>query len=662
MATDFFDRQDSARRQTGRLVFLFALAVIAIIATIYAAFTAILIGTHQGTEPGVVPPLFDPIRLGIVAVGTATVILLGSLYKTLTLREGGAAVARMLGGRLVDPNTTDRGEKRLLNVVEEMALASGTPVPPVYVMDDEHGINAFAAGYAPGDAVIGMTRGSIEHLNRDQLQGVVAHEFSHILNGDMRLDLKLMGLVHGILLLAILGEILLRTAGNSGRSRSSSNGEKKDNGAAMFLLMGVALLVIGYLGVFFGRMIKSAVSRQREFLADASAVQFTRNPDGLAGALKKIGGLAYGSRIESPNAEQACHMFFSLGVPSMTSLMATHPPLEERIKLLDPNFDGQFPVVQEDEVIADDPKPKIKDRKPGGPGGLGTILPGINLPGGLGGAAMMVSGDVVETVGAPRPRHVGYANDFMANLPPEVAQALHEPFGASAVVYALLLDPGPEIRATQFADLSRHAAPGLAEEAQRLAPTLESLGPEARVPLVDLALPTLRMLSDDQYRRFRGNIDPLVRADNRVSLFEFALQRMLLRHLDRQFEKQTPPEVRFTSLTQVGRQVEGLLSSLAWAGLMGTVPVNVTFEHGTLRLDPEGQDMQLWRREQSTLKSVGEALDVLVMASPPVKKRVLDACAAVVAADGKVTATEGELLRAIADSLDCPMPPLISAA
>ena len=659
MATDFFDRQDDARRQTRRLVFYYALAVILIILAIYAAFTAILVGAHQGTERGVVPALLDPIRLAIVAAGTGSVILLGSLYKILTLREGGAAVARMLGGRLVDQNTSDPAERRLLNVVEEMAIASGVPVPPVYMMDDEQGINAFAAGFAPGDAVIGMTRGSLEHLSRDQLQGVIAHEFSHILNGDMRLDLKLLGILHGILLLAILGEILMRSAGSQGRYRSR-NDDKKDNSAMMFLLMGVALYAIGFLGVFFGRLIKSAVSRQREFLADASAVQFTRNPEGLAGALKKIGGLSLGSKLVNPNAEQACHMFFSLGVPAMSSLLATHPPLEERIKRLDPQFDGNFAIVEEDErVDAREPVAPPKRRDDKGPGNLGGMIPGMRFPGGMASTMLLPA---IASVGSPRPEHVEYANDFMRTLPAPIAQAVREPFGASAVVYALLLDPGEEIRAIQFQGLAQHAAPGLAEAASRLAPILESLGPETRVPIVDLAIPSLKLLSDAQYKRFRGNIDPLIRADNRVSLFEFTLQRMLLRHLDRQFRKEPQAQVLYSSLPEISGSAELVLSALSWAGGNDPSVVAAAFSAGVAKLGMEAAGLRLVDREKCLLSRIGESLDVLVSTIPPLKKTILEACVETITSDGQVTVSEGELLRAIADTLDCPMPPLIKTA
>ena len=333
---DFFENQDKARRHTKRLIAYFLMAVALIVVAVYLVCALIFFrGRVAGGDFGA---LWDPQVFLAAATGTIAVICFGSLYKINELREGGGAVARMLGGRLMSPATTDPDEKKLRNVIEEMSLASGVPVPEIYVLDEEEAINAFAAGHSTSDAAVTVTRGAMELLNRDELQGVIGHEFSHILNGDMRLNLRLIGLINGILCLAIIGRILVQ----SGSSRSSRS-DKKGNPLP---LLGIALLIIGGIGVFFGKLIKSAVSRQREFLADASAVQFTRNPLGLAGALKKIGGLSGGSKLDAPAAEEASHLFFANGLrESWFNIFATHPPLEERIRLLDPTFDGKFPVV-----------------------------------------------------------------------------------------------------------------------------------------------------------------------------------------------------------------------------------------------------------------------------------------------------------------------------
>ncbi len=336
---DFFEHQEQARRKTGLLVVYFVLAVASIIVAVYLAVVAVFVGT-QGDA---VEALWLPQVFGPVAGGTLLVITVGSLYKMADLARGGEVVARSLGGRPVLANTCELRERVLLNVVEEMAIASGTPVPPVFLLDNESAINAFAAGTTPQNAVIGVTRGTIETLNRDELQGVIAHEFSHILNGDMRLNLRLIGLLNGILLIAMIGYVLMRTGSGSYRVGFSSSSSNRKGGNPLPLL-GLLLYVIGYIGVFFGHLIKSAVSRQREFLADASAVQFTRLPDGIVGALKKIGGLVQGSRLRTSQAEEASHMYFGNGLAApFFALLATHPPLSERIRRIDPSFDGKFP-------------------------------------------------------------------------------------------------------------------------------------------------------------------------------------------------------------------------------------------------------------------------------------------------------------------------------
>jgi Zn-dependent protease with chaperone function len=306
---DFFQRQDMARRKTKWLVVYFILAVLGILLAVNMAVGLIFSGTQHHTRQrygsSYRTESYDPRVFGFATLGTLFVIFCGSTYKILQLASGGKVVAEMMGGRPVDSHTSDPDERKLLNVVEEMSIASGTPMPQVYVMDNEPGINAFAAGHSTKDMVVCTTRGCLRLLTRDELQGVIGHEFSHILNGDMQLNLRLMGLVFGILCIAMFGRILMDT-----RPRYVNRDRDRDRNNLFFL--GIALFIIGWIGVIFGKLIKSAVSRQREFLADAAAVQFTRNPMGLANALKKVGG--YGSRIEDPNAEEASHLFFANGL------------------------------------------------------------------------------------------------------------------------------------------------------------------------------------------------------------------------------------------------------------------------------------------------------------------------------------------------------------
>ena len=465
MSADFFENQDAAQRNTSRLVWLFGLAVIAIAVTLYAL--AVVVTGVQGQDPRtgalqVDLAWWNPELLSGVAIGVLIVVGGGSLYKISQLRAGGKVIAEQLGGRLLHPDTTDPHERILLNVVEEMAIASGTPTPPVYLLPDEQGINAFAAGFSPNDAVVGVTRGAVLALSRDELQGVIAHEFSHILNGDMRLNIRLMGVLHGILIIGIIGYFLMRSAMFSSMGRRS-----RDNNGMIFLGLGIGLIVIGSLGTFFGNWIKASVSRQREYLADASAVQFTRNPLGIAGALKRIGGFAEGSKLASPNAPEASHLFFGQALRGgLSSIFATHPPLGERIKRLDPSFQGDFESYATSAAE--------------GTAGVAGLAPGA-------GEARPVSVEnAVRDIGQPTPAHLAYAAELLRSLPDALKQAAHEPYGARALVYSLLIDSDPAPRAIQLARLADFAEPGVDDVTRKLLPLCESLPAGARMPLVDM--------------------------------------------------------------------------------------------------------------------------------------------------------------------------------
>ena len=318
---NFFEHQAAARRASTRLVVLFALAVIGIVLAV--DFASWIVFSGAGRREGGSGAL-----LVFTTFATLAIIGLGSLYRIASLRGGGEPVALQFGGVPVPEDTSDFNLRRLRNVVEEIAIASGVPVPKIYVLEQETAINAFAAGYSPSDAVIAVTRGALDRLNRDELQGVIAHEFSHILNGDMRLNIRLMGILFGILMLAIIGRKVLQFGGRGRDSR----------GAAAILMAALVAMIVGYIGLFFARMIKAGVSRTRESLADASAVQFTRQTQGLAGALKKIAGIAEGSKLnDRADAEEASHMLFGDGV-GFSGLFATHPPLLKRIQALEPQF------------------------------------------------------------------------------------------------------------------------------------------------------------------------------------------------------------------------------------------------------------------------------------------------------------------------------------
>ena len=639
MSTDFFQRQSDARRSTQWLVWVFGLSVLAILATVFlvaSAATGAFDRYHAAThfdEGAQLTPWQAPLA---ISGGTLALIAGGSLFKLAQLRGGGTTVAENIGGHRIPPNTTDPVERRLVNVVEEMALASGVPVPPVYMLTEEQGINAFAAGYSPSDAVVAVTRGTAEQLSREELQGVVAHEFSHILNGDMRLNIRMIGILHGILLLGLIGHLLIRIGGRSGRSSS------KNNPAIYFFLVGLTMLILGYLGTLLGGLIKAAISRQREYLADASAVQFTRNPGGIAGALKCIGAVITGSRLQHPRAAEMSHMYFGQGVrEGFSGLMATHPPLAKRIVRLDPNWDGSFPEV----AIT--------------PVGLSEVAGVAGLVGAVG------SGDEVpvetvehaaDLVGNPTKIHRQYANQLIATLPTDIVNAVHEPYSARAVIFALLLDRQVDVREAQMRALEELASHDVVELTNQLSPAVSQLDAHMRLPLIDMSLPALRAMAKSQYVDFSRAFLKLVEADNRLGLFEWTLHRILLRHLRPQFEKSAPPRIAFYSLKRLGQPCSVLLSTLAYAG--HTVDAARTAMAEAAVHVPE-VSLELLPSGECGLAQLDLALNQLSRVAAKHRERLIDACAAAICADNEVKIREAELLRGISDMLDCPMPPLL---
>jgi Zn-dependent protease with chaperone function len=540
---DFFEEQALARKRTLRLVLLFAVAVVGVIAAVYALLM-IFYAAVANEAPGLAYIVGDYDNVRELALsfwnpgvflaalgGTVIVVGLGSLYKVAQLRDGGSAVALSLGGRQVDPDSTKLEERRLLNVVEEMAIASGVPVPDVYVLDREPGINAFAAGNTTSDAVVGVTHGTLHLLRRDELQGVIAHEFSHILNGDSRINLRAIGLLHGIFLVALIGRFLTRSSVY--RTRKESSG---------VVLIGLGLLAIGSIGVFFGRMIQSAISRQRELLADASAVQFTRDPDGLVGALKKIGGATPHSYLDTPKADEASHIFFSDAIRRLrlfAGLFRTHPRLDDRIRKLEPQWDGEFTEVA---------LPEIAD---------GMSTPPDAPPDELNAFAEAPTEEAVsqaiQHIGSPRPEQITFARSLHAALPELWIHAVHQAPMAQAMVFGVLLAHDEVLRGTELLRLAELTDPQTADLALRFHSEAGDRSSAEKIALVDMAMPTLRGLSVGEYRRFAEVVDVLMQSDRRIDLFEYTLSRMIQRHLARHFEGAGPTPVRYRSALAFGR-------------------------------------------------------------------------------------------------------------
>lgn len=624
---NFFEQQDHARRQTRTLVILFALAVLCIVVAVNLAMALVWSWTQSGYVPGM-----RAYPKGFFATNTALTLALiagGTLIEMFNLRDGGDAVAKMAGGRLVAPSSIDVQERRLLNVVEEMALASGIACPKVYLLDGEEAINAFAAGYNPNEAVVAVTRGALTRLTRDELQGVIGHEFSHIFNGDMRLNVRLIGLLFGIQMIAGFGQHLIDFGAHTWGSRDRDG--KGPSARMVLLATGVALFVIGYIGIFFGRLIKAAVSRQREFLADASAVQFTRNPDGIGGALRKIGGLSQtmqlGSHIRHPNAEQLSHLF--LGAPRvnlLSGMFATHPPLEERLRRIYGHDVDLLPAPEQPPTEA--PSERLPD--------IPYSVAALNAEAGQG-------------------HWITFGNHVAPQaLPAELDSAAREPQAATSIAHALLLGEGEE-RDRQLALLGPQAA-----MADFLAKAISRLPKSARLPLLDLTMPALKQLDEAQRAELLAMVDKLIAADNKLTLPEFVLQTVLVRRLGTHAGRATP--VRFANLSELKDDCVVLLSLVAHvAAIASGVKAEDMFAAGVARLPAAFPPV--------TLKAVGEidyirvsaALDNAQQLAPLAKPLLIKALLAAAGNTNPMPLTTADLLRAICAALDAPIPPAVAA-
>jgi Zn-dependent protease with chaperone function len=620
---DFFAAQQQALQRSRRLVLGFALCVLGVIAASFVVavlFKTWLFETGSAGAPDFVSLWWDPQLLGWVAASVGGLITLGSSYKQIRLSGGGSVVARDLGGRPVAPSTTDPDERRLLNVVEEMAIAAGVPVPEVWVLDDEAGINAFAAGTDPANAVIGVTRGCMELLSRDELQGVVAHEFSHIVNGDMRLNQRLIGWGFGLIMVSMAGRLVLESFRHV-RIRSSSRDSRDGSGALVIALLaaGLSLWLIGSLGTFFARLLQAAVSRQREFLADAAAVQFTRNPSGIAGALKKIGGHVRQGGLSHAQAGEARHLFF-VSSDFIRLALATHPPLTERIRRLDPAWDGRLLT----------PKRKAPSIPPPPP-----VMP------------LMASLGFTERIDP------GVGRAVRAKLQAE-QKSLTSKNDAQALILGLLLSRDAIASQEAVSRLAEQGEAGLAEQALDWSQRLRGRPALEKLALLDLALPWLRHQGEEGSERFIGLTRSLIAADGRLDLFEFMLQKAMERQLAIAAGLRRPVPVRHPHLRQISAPTATLLQ--AFASVSGH-PESLSaaaeeFQQHT------GHPLPPVPETGITLTQVADALTEIEAATPMVKSAVLRLGVCIALHDNHFNDEELELLRAAADAIGASIPPL----
>ena len=644
---DFFDQQAHAQKQTRRLLWLFGWVIFAFVVLTYVilAVPIRLFSTALLTNTGFLQFIWDPHLACWVVVGTLISIALGCLYKMRLLASGGSAVAELLGGRNIEPNTSDPDEQRLRNVVTEMAIASGTPVPEIYLLDNERGINSFAAGHARDDVAIGVTRGCLKLLTRDELQGVIAHEFSHVLNGDTRLNMKLMALAHGLFWPTIVGRILVRGTTQAPEICESIFDDDESHFFLPTAPIGVLFLLIGSVSLPLVRLLKSAICREREWLADAAAVQFTRNPVGITGGLKKIGGLFKAGRLDTPFAETASHLYFANSdYDPWFGFLATHPPLAKRILAIDPSFDGQFPKVK-----SLPPNQFERDQAY-----EQTVATTISL-------ARKYPEELMAEMGGITADRIKQAAAMRLNLPAKITQALREPAGGASVIYALLLSADAATRGQQLQILARQTTPAMVEKVSKLAPQIEALGDNYKFILAEFAVPTLRRLEPGAYDVFDQTMQQLIECDGVVELFEYVLMKMVARRLDATFDVSDAEEIPYGHVTDVLPECAVLLSALAHLGEEDEAKARADFAKGREFLNAPADAVRFLTRSEWDLTRVDAALTRLAKCPLAVQRNVLLACGKTVAADGYVTPREAELLRAIADSLNSPMPPFVDA-
>jgi Zn-dependent protease with chaperone function len=642
---NFFDAQDQARKATRWLIVVYVVATALIVLGVTLIVGVALFSTSMDGYRLSPTEMFAtyPGPLLITAVVTTLFIVGASIYKTSMLSAGGGRVAQDMGGTLVPADASDPLRRRLRNVVEEMAIASGVPVPEIYVLEEESGINAFAAGYAPGDAAVAVTRGALELLDRDELQGVIAHEFSHVLNGDMRLNIRLMGVLFGILFLSLIGRMIIR-----GGHHASLASSRRGKGGGAIVLIGLGLAILGGVGVFFARMIKAAVSRQREYLADASAVQFTRLPGGIASALKKIGGYSESSYIKEADPEEISHMLFSTGL-RYSRLFATHPPLTDRIRALDPSFkESDYPTVRRrslTETMAED-----KVAAMAGPGDTGEPPADLaDLP-----------ETVVSTAGKPDPEHVAYAKRLRASIPDSLYDAAHSIELAFLLVVALVIERGGGSMERQLRIAEEQLGKERAAVVRRLHGELAQTRPEYRLALLEIAFPALKLRPDAQLEYLVKLASRLIDVDGKVDLYEYCFYRVLRTSLGQAMDPAVPAGPKRASRRDVRQAALDLLAVVADYGHDDERRAGEAFDAGKKLFGKWAQKHTYSSKGGYSLPALDRSLDLLMTLNGKGRESMLKAVTTVAVHDNNIKVAEAELIRTVCASLDVPLPPILT--
>lgn len=638
----FYENQHKARRKTGLLVLYFALAVILIIAAVNVVIYLSLFFSGA-MKVNFIDWMVSPMSV-LIAGGAFLFVILGSLFRALKLQDGGPSIAKLAGGRRINFDTSDPQEKKLINVTEEMAIASGIRIPQIYVLDLEHGINAFVAGLNPNETVLAVTRGALEQLSRDELQGVIGHEFSHILNGDMRINVHLISVLAGILVIGQIGEFLLRGDGRRSRSNSSQN-------SIGVVFAGLGLMAVGYIGLFFGRLIKAAISRQREFLADASSVQFTRNPLGIGGALYKIGyGGGNGSLLDNRHAEEMSHMCFGETLKvRFANMLATHPPVNERLRAIDPTMKARL-------------KARAKNAAPEA-GEMATPVQTMSFAGA--GAVLAANTDAVilvdvdkvkASIGMVQPEQTAVAQQIHEAIPAQMLANARNPQLAESVIYALILTTMKTHHQEVMALLAAKSSPALVEQTRINHIAFQEASVSIRLPVLDIATATLDALSQEQKNTIIETVTVLIHLDKKFTLSEFVYLLLVEKYLSPKAEKH---QSTYNSLSRVANELVTVFSAMVRVSGDSEENQQMLLVRALNMFNPNTVSMTGKAVNMPSARALKLAFNKLTLLSPLLKQPVVDACVDCVIHDGKIKPLETVLLRAVCEALDCPMPPIV---
>lgn len=670
---DFFAHQDRARKLTRWLVFYYVLAVLLVL----IALNLIFIGVF---ETIVIPAYVDEdaIQQGrdvallaqVIAwvTGIATLVIVGGTGVRLSQVSSmtGGQVAESFGGRQILPGTTNFQEKQLLNIIEEMSIAAGIAVPQVFVLEGEESLNAFAAGWSENEAAVAVTQGSLNYLNRDELQGLIAHEFSHILNGDMKLDMRLVGVVFGLELIFLIGWFIFRIILNGSSLRVSNDDDNKKGGGGIIviLLIALAVAVIGLIGKTAADIIRAAISRQKEYLADASAVQFTRNPEGIGYTLIKIGVLNNDIPLQSANAAACGHFFFTSIFKSnfWTHLWDSHPPLDKRIQRILPGYNGEIPQRVREEISnppglrvdnqssAEETNPKSASARRRFVRGLalGTLTGGEQIPPEAAFVKQGVSSESPKPASLLQSAGIKARSALTEQQYALIDSNLRDIYGVQTIFYALLLDSSEEIRKIQIRLLQQNAPDNLIRETLRRVELVSQLPPEEKIVTAELGIPAIKLMSVNQYNVFKKNIAALTEADKKIDLFEFSLRMMIIGRLDSYFNVNKPYKI-ISQFNEIANEFAAALGYIAWQGAENSEEAIQAY---AAAINAVNLNIPIPEQKACSLSSFAAALKKLQHANSTIKNQLITALSCCVNYDGKITPREKELIFSIKASLN----------